>query len=426
MEVWRGSAFQAPSKGTLLSRSRLHSSSNLSASSYICTTLSSLHNPSPLYVGMRSIPPPLNAVPYLNDEQRRELSSISAPNRLLGAWLILIRDDSLGEWEGRLLPCAECVHHRLPCVDYARAEPSSRCEGCFRNNQQCGLTYSPPIATQEVPPPMHQTSKKRKLERTDAAGSRDHLSFVQDANIAPKTDGDSPMVGGAGAVRPGDSTTTRPRSAPNPPPPINRRARPPRTREGMSHPSYNGRDVRSILDKALERSRLNIHVAFNQGVDVTDFQRYDYSVVVRSAGTLPTWLVIFVDHAALQGKVLFDDRAGTAQTSRIGNRSPTRVSTERAFDIFHRSVSLEAEIYPCLGDNNGGSFYATALAVEFVLNGPNVPGRELAVDRKQAAELHAMLLANGDVSHLPSAVKSGRESTVVARISRHERRFELV
>lgn len=160
---------------------------------------------------------------------------------------------------------------------------------------------------------------------------------------------------------------------------------------------------------------LNVIVLFDEKFDLADFQAFDYSVIIRSAGTLPSWLVAFVDNKRRKGRVLFDDRCWKADSAAI----PARINLERAFHILHRSVTLEAEIYPYLAEDLGGSVYATELAVEFAMNGPSVLGYDLLVDKQRAIERHKLLRADDASAH--SAVTVGREASVVAMISRHER-----
>lgn len=184
----------------------------------------------------------------------------------------------------------------------------------------------------------------------------------------------------------------------------------------------NLEQVRSILHSARRlawSNDINVKVNLDHSVQASDFQRYDFTVLVRPPGTLPTWLVVLVDHKKRRGRVLFSDRQ-----VRNSSQWPARVCLERAFHIFHKSVSLRAEVYHCLDSDGEGSLYATALAADFILNGPGTLEHELLVDRKKALDQQCQLL--GGMWPSTVAVTVGREVAAVARISRHERRFQWV
>lgn len=369
-------------------------------------------------------PPPLDATPFLSDEQQQELGNVPLRHRLLGAWLIVIRDDYLGQWKTRRMSCVECVDQRLPCVDRASPESASQCEGCRLNGFGCRDEYDVATDTDAGRALADRIfSKKRKPSSGEASPSckvpkieRPHANVVSDPDVL-ETIHDRPSASSAksGATTPTSLPSTLPSSLPLKP------AAPLGIPEDIVKVRRALNQIQSILDKARRRARENgfhVNVKLDQKVEMADLQRYDYSVILRSPGSLPTWLLVIVDHRKRRGKVLFDDRTVPGRS-----QCPVQVCLERAFYIFHKAVSLEAEIYPCL-DKESGNLYATALAVEFIVSGRGVPGHELIVDEKEAAHRHRMLLA--EVQYPSSAVTVGRRSTVVAHISRHERRFERV
>lgn len=113
--------------------------------------------------------PPIDARPFLSSSQKRELAAIPEPYRRVGAWLILIRDDSSGEWEERYTKCIECTGQRVPCID--RVDPGTkrrRCESCFLGDMKCspGYELQNPDA-EETPATSAARTKKRKHDKED-------------------------------------------------------------------------------------------------------------------------------------------------------------------------------------------------------------------------------------------------------------------
>lgn len=375
-------------------------------------------------------PPPLDATPFLNDKQQRELSCTPPQFRLLGAWLIVLRDDYLGQWSTRPVPCVECVGQRLPCLDKAGRESSARCEGCRLNGYSCGNGDNHDHEADESRPLSDRiSSKKRKLGSVETESSLSALASI-DSKLDIPEDMESASVVPEAAV----ASSPKPREAsPTTGSIIDPSALPtflpakPIAPLGVHQDDeaefpYDLNHVRSILDKARRLSQANgchVNVSLDQSIQSSDFQHYDHTVLVRPPGSLPTWLVVFVDHRARRGTVLFDDRGVRGRLQR-----PAQVCVERAFSIFHKAITFEAEVYPCLNKDSEGSFHATALAVDLILNGSDIARHELVVHRNEALEQHRMLL-NG-IWHPYIAATVGRRSKVVARISRHERRFEWV
>ncbi|EJT47148.1 hypothetical protein A1Q2_02062 [Trichosporon asahii var. asahii CBS 8904] len=368
-------------------------------------------------------PPPLDATPFLNDEQQRELGRTPLPFRLLGAWLILIRDDYLGQWSTRQVPCVECVGQRLPCIDKVGSEVAARCEGCRFNGYRCSNGDAVAVDAEDRPALAERIStKKRKLELPDAGSSPAAVSSIDtkldlQCNIddAETLHDERPSTTSATSNLP---TLLPAWPASLPPKPVAPLGIP---GDGLKAPD-NLEQVRSILENARRLARCNgrdVNVNLDHSIHPSDFQRFDATVLVRPPGTLPTWLVVLVDHKTRRGKVLFNDR-------RVPGRfqHPVQVCLERAFYIFHKSVSLRAEVCPSLDSDGEGCLHATALAVDFILNGPGPSGHELIVDRKKALRQHRQLLEG--IWPPSVAVTLGRESTAVARISRHERCFEWV
>lgn len=366
-------------------------------------------------------PPPLDATPFLNDEQQRELSRTPLPFRLLGAWLILIRDDYLGQWSTRQVPCVECVGQRLPCLDKIGSEVAARCEGCRFNGYRCNNGDAVAVNPEDRPALAERISpKKRKHESLDTESSPAAVSSI-DSKLDLQSSIDDAESLHDKRPSPTSATSNLPTLLPAwptslPPKPV--------APLGMPGDVFKSPDsleqVRSILENARRLARCNgrdVNVNLDHSIQPSDFQRYDASVLVRPPGTLPTWLVVFVDHRKRRGRVLFDDRQVPGRF-----QHPVQVCLERAFYIFHKSVSLCAEVYPRLDGDGEGRLHATALAVDFILNGPGPSGHELIVDRKRALDQQRNLLAGIWPSDMAVAV--GRESTAVARISRHERRFE--
>lgn len=374
-------------------------------------------------------PPPLDATPFLNNEQQRELGRIPPPFRLLGAWLIVIRDDYLGQWDTRPVPCVECVGQRLPCIDKVGSDDTSRCEGCRLNGYRCGNGHHTVDAEEGRALADRIFSKKRRLEAPDPESSPAAVSFIDTKLDLSSNIDDTEMVSchesWASSSKPQETSADsiplfRPPAWPTslPPKPMAPLGIP---GDGLKLPS-NLEQVRSVLSNArrlAQSSGRNVNVNLDHSIISTAFQRYDCTVLIRPPGTLPTWLVVFVDHKRCHGRVLFCDR-------RVRGRfqSPAQVCLERAFQIFHSSVSLRAEVYPCLDAYGDGDLYAAALAVQFILNGPGLSGHELVVDKKEAVVQQRMLLEGGWPSSV--AVTFGRESKVVARMSRRDRCFRWV
>lgn len=349
-------------------------------------------------------PPPIDATPHLDERQQEELSSIAMPLRLLGAWLLLIRDDRLGGWEQRLLPCPECVDHRLPCVDPANVEARTRCEGCYLNDLACGQGRTSSELDAGRRPPADPLNKKRKLEAAVAASPWTSSAYARQntqpsyrvkdqyrahAHGTPKSRDKRGPTSGSSASSQSLAVPDWPSSLPPRP-----KALPPPLPDRFRKSPYGPEHIVAILDKARRHSQLSVNVVFNESFGLVDFQAFDYTVIVRPAGALPTWLVIFVDNRRHRGRAMFYDRWQATSWRSDSAQNPVRVNLERAFNICHRVVTLEAEIYPCLDEDQGGSVYAAELAVEFALNGPNVPSNELIVDRESALERHKLLVAD--------------------------------
>lgn len=373
-------------------------------------------------------PPPLDATPFLNDEQQRELGRIPPPFRLLGAWLMVIRDDYLGQWDTRPVPCVECVGQRLPCIEKVGSDDTFRCEGCRLNGYRCGNVHHTVDAEEGRALADRIFSKKRKLESPDPESSPAAVSSIDTKLDLPSNIDDTEMVSSNDRASSSKPRVTCPDPSPFLLPPAGLKSLPPKPMaplgiagDWLKLPS-NLDHVRSVLDNARRLAQANgrnVNVNVARSVLESDLQRYDCTVLVRPPGTLPTWLVVFVDHVTRRGRVLFNDRQVYGRF-----QHPAQVCLERAFYIFQKSISMRAEIYPCLEADGDGDLYATALAVHFILNGPGVSGHELVVDKKEAIDQQRMLRAGFWPSSV--AVTFGRESKVVARISRHERRLQWV
>lgn len=408
---------------------------------------------------MPPIAPPIDAELFLNSQQKSDLERIPAPFRPVGAWLILLRDDRRGEWDQRRPKCVECTGQQIPCLD--RVNPSakrSRCEGCCLGDMRCAPGYEPPAQNDAplIPMEFAQTGKRTYDEEGYSSTTRKILKLAE-GSVAATASSESSVppaytssnestpfaavrdtlpssLGGSPSKAESDRTTLVTETDGK----NEKMAKATTSLERVqvmssstSYPQYPFGRVRWLIGqvrKNVHISHLLIRIDLRDGeFDNRMWNDHDFTVAVTSPkrARASTWLVSVVDHKNRLARVMFNAN-GQTKTGSSGDGEGelfVRSALRTAFDAFMGRVTVEGINCPRLVEGAAGNFYATSLAIACVRSLPEIPVHDFIIEDAKALQEHAALL--DDAPNPPSAASLGAISQVVARISRHDGRFQM-